>query len=172
MVRSSLLVASGSSWSGPAVAALTMSILALAVSVFALGWQVVSWRRSGARLKVAIRQGLAGFDEGHWFIGVEIRNTGRLATEISNAGFQLSRKESRRQIVDLVDVMGQRITLPRTLEPGATTTIYYDAHRLLATLDNDAVDGVGARAYADTAHGRTHGRRVRLRDMAHNLAGP
>lgn len=169
MDRSSLLVASSSSWSGPAIATLTMSILALTVSLVARGWQIISWRHSGARLHVAARNGFLALDDVRGWIGIEIRNTGRLSTEINQVGFQLSRAENRRQMVQFDDAMGERIVLPRRLDAGATVTIHYDVRGLLELLDSEGVSGVGARA--DTAHGRTRSGRVRLREWAHTLAG-
>lgn len=154
-------------WTGPAILTLCLSVLALLVSVTALGWQVISWRRSGARLHVATKWGNAG---GRWFISIEARNTGRLATEIGQVGFQLSSAEKRRQVVDFEDVLGMPIQLPRTLAPGGTTSVMYAADRLLATLHKEGLTGRGSRPYVDTGAGRTLGRRKRdLHEMALKL---
>lgn len=156
-----------STWTGPAILTLSLSVLALLVSVTALAWQVISWRRSGARLHVATRWGIAG---GRAFISIETRNTGRLATEIDQVGFQMSKAEERRQVVDLTDVVGRPIPLPRTLAPGGTTSVMYGADRLLATLRNEGLTGRDSRPYVDTAAGRTLGRRKQnLHEMARKL---
>jgi len=151
---------STSDWSGPVILTLCISVLALLVSITAIAWQVISWRRSGARLRVVTKQGIVGSPpDGRWFISVDISNTGRLATEISRVGFQLSRADERQQIVDFQDVLGMPITLPRSLAPGASTSVMYDPARLLDTLRGHGLTGKWARPYADTGHGRTLGRR-------------
>lgn len=160
-----------SPWTGPVIFTLCLSVLAVLVSVTALGWQMVSWRRSGARLHVATKWGIAGVPPAaRWFISVEARNTGRLATEIDQVGFQMSKAEERRQIVDFEDVLGMPIQLPRTLAAGGTTSVMYAADRLLATLHNERLTGKGARPYVDTGAGRTLGRHKQdLREMVRKL---
>jgi hypothetical protein len=141
------------------------------VSITVLVWQVISWRRSGARLHVATKWGIAGVPPtARWFISIEARNTGRLATEINQVGFQMAQAEERRQIVDFEDVLGMPIQLPRTLAAGGTTSVMYAADRLLATLHNEGLTGKDARPYVDTGAGRTFGRRKQdLCEMARKL---
>ncbi|RIS78132.1 hypothetical protein [Mycobacteroides abscessus] len=160
-----------SPWTGPVILTLCLSVLALLVSVTALVWQVISWRRSGARLHVATKWGIAGSPPGgRWFISIEARNTGRLATEINQVGFQMSKAEERRQILDFEDVLGMPIQLPRTLAAGGTTSVMYAADRLLATLHNEGLTAKDARPFVDTGAGRTLGRRKQdLQEMARKL---
>lgn len=159
-------------WSGPQVLTLCLSVLALMLSITALAWQVISWRRSGPRLRVVTTQGIVGSPpNGCWFIAVEISNTGRLATEISQVGFQLSRGEKRRHIVDLEDVLGIPIELPRTLAPGASTSVMYAPQRLLEALRDQGLHGKKAHPFASTGTGRTLGRHRRdIGSMAEELA--
>lgn len=155
------------------VLTLCLSVLALMVSTAALGWQVISWHRSGAQLRVVSKWGVAGSPPNpRWFFSIEVSNVGRLASEISQVGFQLPRKESRKQIVDFEDVLGMPITFPRTLAPGASTSVMYAADRLLAVLADEGLTGKRARPYADTASGRVYGRpRRNLRDGSQLLIG-
>lgn len=46
------------------------------------------------------------FHRPRWFSYTEARNTGKLATEINQVGFQMSIAQERRQIVDFEDVLG------------------------------------------------------------------
>lgn len=160
-----------SPWTGPVILTLCLSVLALLVSVTALVWQVISWRRSGARLRVATKWGIAGVPPAaRWFISIEACNIGRLATEINQIGFQMSKSEERQQIVDFEDVLGMPIQLPRTLAAGGTTSVMYAADRLLTTLNHEGLTGKDARPYVDTGAGRTFGRRKQdLREMARKL---
>lgn len=169
MLSSSSTLASP--WTGPVIATLCVATFALMVSLFALGWQIVSWRRSGAQLRVRTTEGFVGVPpEGRWIIGIEISNTGRLATEISQVGFEMARAESRIQIIDFEDALGMRIALPRTVAPGSVTSVLYAVDRMVVTLANEDVTGAGARPYADTAHGRTRGPRINLGEKVHRLS--
>ncbi len=73
------------------------------------------------------------------------RNAGRLATEIDQVGFQMSKAEERRQIVGFKDVLGMPIQLPRTLGAGGTTSVMYAADRVLAMLHSERLTGKDAR---------------------------
>lgn len=160
-----------SPWSWQDITTLCVSVLALLMSAAALGWQVVSWRRSGARLRVVTAQGIVGSPpSGSWFFSVDISNTGRLATEVSGVGFQLARSDNRMQIVDILDVFGMQIALPQTLEPGASMSVRYAPERLAEVLRDQQLSGRRARPFANTGHGRTLGRRRRnIRTMAEAL---
>lgn len=134
---------------------------------------MISWHRSGAQLRVVSKWGVAGSPPNlRWFISIEVSNTGRLATEITQVGFHLPRKESRQQIVDFEDVLGMPIAFPRTLAPGATS-VMYAADRLLAVLTEERLTGKRARPCADTASGRVYGRpRRNPRHSSQLLSGP
>lgn len=94
---------------GPVILTLCVSILALVVSAIALGWQVVSWRRSGPRVRVTSKSGFATSEP---FVSIEITNAGRLATEIRQIAYQLSRLDDRKQVLMLRDVFGNLVTMP------------------------------------------------------------
>lgn len=156
----------GSPWTGPVILTLCVSILALAVSAITLGWQVISWRRSGPRVRVTSKSGFAGTAP---FVSIEITNAGRLATEISQMAFQLSSLDDRNQVVMFRDVLGDLVTMPIPLAPGATVSKLFAASAVLEVLDGNEFAGTEARPYAITGHGRTEGDQFDLRGRVQML---
>lgn len=162
-----------SPWTGPVILTLCFSAVALVLSVVSFGWQVISWRRSGAQMRVVTKWGIAGSPpDGVWFLAVEATNTGRLATEVNQIGFQLSRREKRQTIVLFQDAIGRPITLPIQLPPGASTSVMYRPSDLLEVLRREGLAGKRARPFAATGHGHTLGPRKNLRSMAAELNRP
>lgn len=106
-----------SPWTGPVTLTLCLSVLALTVSVTALIWQMISWKRSGPRVRVSSLMGVAGTVP---FVSVENTNAGRMATEVNQLGFQLSTLDDRQHIVMFRDALGMLVTLPVLLAPGCT----------------------------------------------------
>jgi hypothetical protein len=160
-------------WTGPVILTLCIAVLSFAVSAVALTWQVVSWRRSGPRLAVRTKWGFAGSPpDAVWFISIEVKNSGRLGTEVDHVGFQLSRRQARRQIVAMEDVLGLPIRLPIALAPGASARVMYSVPGLLGALRRERVSGKRARPYVDTGHGRRLGKRIHLGKMLHELNRP
>jgi hypothetical protein len=155
-----------SSWTGPVVLTLCLSVLALLVSITALVWQVISWRRNGPRVRVASKWGFAGATP---FISIEITNAGRMATEVNQLGFQLSEVDDRQHIAMVRDVLRMPVTLPIPLAPGATVSKMYAASDVLEVMQNFELTGTEARPYADTGHGRTEGDQCDLRARAERL---
>jgi hypothetical protein len=155
-----------SPWTGPVILTLCVSVLALVVSAVALGWQVVSWRRSGPRVRVTSKSGFAGTEP---FVSIEITNAGRLATEISQMAFQLSRLDDRKQVLMFRDVLGALVTLPMPLAAGATVSKMFAAGAVLEVLDSNEFAGTEARPYAVTGHGRTEGDQIDLRGRVRML---
>jgi hypothetical protein len=141
------------------------------LSLITLIWQVMSWRRSGARLKVATTWGIFGTPpNGTWFLGITVRNGGRLATEIDQLGYQLPRwRQRRRLVVPTVDALGRPIQLPIPLGPGESTSVMYDVAGTLAGLREAGLSGRRARPFADTGHGRERGKRRNLGKMLEEL---
>jgi hypothetical protein len=162
-----------SPWTWPVILTLCFSAVALVLSVVSFGWQVISWRRSGAQMRVVTKWGIAGTpSDGVWFLAVDATNTGRLATEINQIGFQLSRRDKRHTIVLFQDALGRPITLPIPLAPGASTSVMYRPGDLLEVLRREGLTGKRARPFAATGHGRTTGPRKDLRAMAEELNRP
>lgn len=97
------------------------------LSVVSLGWQIVSWRRSGPRIKVERIQGRGvGHLDPTWFIGVKADNSGRLQTQVQQFGFQLLDGES---ISPTGNYHGNPIRV-MDLPPGGTASLEYDAQEI------------------------------------------
>lgn len=155
-----------SPWTGPVILTLCLSVLALVVSAVALGWQVISWRRSGPRVRVTSKSGFAAAEP---FVSIEITNAGRLATEISQIAFQLSGLDDQNQVLMFRDVLGDLVTMPVPLAPGATVSKMFAAGAVLEVLDTNGFAGTEARPYAITGHGRTEGDQFDLRSRVQML---
>lgn len=151
---------------GPVLLPLCVSILALVVSAIALGWQVISWRRSGPRVRVTSK---SGFTASEPFVSIEIANAGRLATEISQITFQLSRLDDRKQVLMFRDVLGDLVTMPIPLPPGTTVSKMFAAGEVLEVLDTNGFAATETRPYAITGHGRTEGDQIDLRSRVEML---
>ena len=130
-------------WSGPVILTLCLSVLALIVSVTALIWQVVSWRRSGPQVRVSSRVGVADTVP---FVSIEITNAGRMATEVNQLGFQLSALDDRQHIVMFRDALGMLVALPL----GAFLLILL--RQLHATYLASIQSTHGAQAHTDSTH--------------------
>jgi hypothetical protein len=150
----------------PIIVSLATSGLALLVSLAALGWQIVSWRRSGPRVHVCARAGVTAI--GQNCVVLEVTNSGRLATEIETCGFDLP---DGRHLVDLYDFMGQPMQLPTQLAAGGTVSFHYGAERMRIALIEEGTTGQDARAYVKTGHGRVQGHPFHLGKMTAALTG-
>lgn len=137
---------------------LGISGFALVLSVVSLGWQVVSWRRNGPRVKVVRIQGIGpGRPQGVWFIGVEARNSGRLGTQVQQFGFQLP----NHQVITVPeDFMGRPIG-NMDLPPGGTASAMYNARDIRDALAEHRITKK-VRPFVVTGHGRFEGKRVDL----------
>lgn len=155
-----------SPWTGPVILTLCFSVLALVVSAIAPGWQVISWRRSGPRVRVTSKSGFAAADP---FVSIEITNAGRLATEISQIAFQLFRLDDQNAVLMFRDVLGDLVTMPIPLGPGATVSKMFAAGAVLEVQDTNGFAGTEARPYAITGHGRTEGDQFDLRSRVQML---
>lgn len=147
-------------WTGPVIATMCLSVLALTVSVTALIWQVVSWRRSGPQIRVSSRVGVADTVP---FVSIEITNAGRMTTEVNQLGFQLSGLDNRQHIVMFRDALGMQVALPLPLPPGGTVSKMFAAADVVQVIRDCHFFATQARAYAVTGHGRTEGDQFDLR---------
>lgn len=145
--------------------ATSMSGVAIVMSVIALVWQVISWRRSGPGVSVAARAGAAGTGES--VVVIEAKNSGRLATEIQGCGFDLP---SGRQIVRLVDFFGQPLQLPAQLAAGGEVNFHLHAPDVAIPLAAERVTSEGVRAFVRTGHGRINGKPFHLGEVLAALA--
>jgi hypothetical protein len=152
-------------WSGPVVVSTALSALALPVALTSLGWQVLSWRRSGPRVSVTARAAVTGGGDG--LVALEATNSGRLATVVQNCGFDL---RSGRHIVCPFDFLGAKLQLPADLPPGGAVEFLFKASDIWTPLhaEGDAA-GEGVRAYVSTGHGRVRGKAFNLGNMLRML---
>jgi len=101
----------------------TTSAFAFLMSEAALAWQVISWRRSGPRVRVAAINGVGGDpDRLVDFIGIRATNQGRLSTEVTGAGFLLTNNQT---IQAIEDAFGLPIQLTEPLNPGGRVSVLY-----------------------------------------------
>jgi hypothetical protein len=142
---------------------LCISVLALAVSIGVLIWQIISWRRSGPRVRVTRIQGIGGTPDGLWFVGVKAENSGRLGTEIQQFGFRLP---NRQILTALENFIGQPIQLPSALPPGGSASVEYNVLGIRQALNQASHDGKGARPFVQTGHGTFEGDVI---DLGHDV---
>jgi hypothetical protein len=153
-------------WTWPVVLSTSLAAVALVVSVAALGWQVVSWRRSGPRIEVAAR---AAVTPNQRLIVIEAKNSGRLGTEIQTCGFDLP---SGRHIVCPFDFQGVPLALPAQLPAGGKVSFYFRPDDVLQPLTGEGVTGENTRVYVATGHGRFRGEPFHLGEMLKPLIQP
>lgn len=146
-------------WTWPIVLTLCISVLALCVAGGSLWWQIRSWRRSGPRVTVAARS--AATPEGGCIV-IEATNSGRMATEIGNCGFDLP---NGRHIQNPMSFFGVPHALPAQLAVGGKVSFYYSPEGLQVPLVGEGLTGEDVRPYAETGHGRIKGPAVHLGKM-------
>jgi hypothetical protein len=153
------------SWNDPNVVrssevlTLVLSLLALGVSGASLTWKIISWRRSGARVKVKPTSGIGGAPPGVWFVGIQATNRGRLGTQIEQFGFQLP---NGRHMQNIYDFLGQSVQFPIPLGPGARATMTYAADHIREALREQGLSGKKVRPYVTTGHRHIEGKRTHL----------
>jgi len=162
-------------WTGPVVLTLCIAAAALLAALGSLIWQVISWRRSGAPLRVETGWGTVATSQGtgRLVLGINVHNVGRIPTVVSQIGFQMPRWRQRRQLlVPTADVYGRPLQHPIPLGPGETTSIYLNVADTLAGLRGAGLSGRRARPFATTGHGRTYGERRNIGEMLETLDRP
>jgi hypothetical protein len=147
-------------WTWPVVLSTALASVALVVAIGTLAWQIVSWRRSGPRVKVTARPAVTA--DGGRLIVIEAVNSGRLGTEIQGCGFDLP---SGTQIVCPYNFWGRVLQWPKGLGPGSTVDFHFKPRDVLEPLIGERVTGDGTRAYVRTGHGRVRGKPFHLGEM-------
>jgi hypothetical protein len=145
-------------WTGPVTLTLVLSVLALLMSGLSLGWQIISWRRSGPRVKVKTINGVGGIPVVD-FVGIQATNEGRLSTEVTSFGFLLANNQT---IQAIQDAFGMPVQLPQTLNPGGQASIHYSTEGLHSGMQQAGNSGAAARPYVETGHGRIFGPKIHL----------
>lgn len=149
-------------WAGPEVGALVAAIIALTLSASSIGWQVVSWFRSGARLRVrvevAARLGLPRH-AGRWLLAIRAANAGRGNTVISEVGFRLPTGET---LIAQQSDHEDNVSLPKTIEPGGILLYKIPGGRVSReVLDLVVTEPTELKPYVLTGHGRELGKWIR-----------
>jgi hypothetical protein len=81
-------------WEGQEIATFWIAIGGVILGVTSLGWQVWTWRRSGALVRVTAGQSLPLYDTptgqaaGQWHVAVTAVNKGRGPTTVTGWGFE------------------------------------------------------------------------------------
>ena len=162
------------------LAALLVACLSLVVASLALGWQVAAWHMDGPRVRLRLKQGLAGnggvasstvgrggqlrdmrtMREQGWrgpdLVGVEVTNLGRSRVQVKNTSIGL-----RRGGMSASFPGGNPWSppLPHWIEPGTTETWYVelDAAATLVNTTRDVVDksAGGVHMTVELGNGRT-----------------
>lgn len=106
------------------ITTLVIAVVALALSVAALVWQIVSWWLTGAIVKVATRLavGVGPMIGGVKMIAIDVRNVGRSPVSIEQWGLSLPAAKMQLVIPAPLPWMGP--TVPLTLEGGHSKTWY------------------------------------------------
>ncbi|WP_158852818.1 hypothetical protein [Saccharothrix deserti] len=103
--------------------------VALAVSLLSLGWQIISWVRSGARIIVKSADEFIFAEPKRRRIVVVVTNVGRMATTVQQVGLKASNTAVKQGKVMPSDVSvgpGERDELPKRLEAGEELIIRFD----------------------------------------------
>lgn len=102
--------------------ALIVSIIALAVALASLSWQINSWRRSGPVVSVSTSNAFPTYGDriGAHHAAVTVRNTGRAPVQVTRWSLAAP---GGRKLVDLAP-LNFSTPLPHTLANGAEASFY------------------------------------------------
>lgn len=146
-------------WTGPVIAALVLSVLALLVSISSILWQIYSWRRTGPRVTVRAQHAFLAPYAGDLvpMVSITATNKGRSSTQVQGFGFRVKGKS------DLVSPASYLapLDLPADLSVGGEVTYYY--YDPAALVRESREKGLGRlRPFVRTGHGRTYGKPLKL----------
>ncbi|GAB3081232.1 hypothetical protein [Micromonospora schwarzwaldensis] len=91
-----------------------LSVIAIVMSSITLTWQIISWRRTGAVVKVTAKLGFVPGLDGN-FVVIEASNSGRTAVTVTGYGLKCPDGGNLIQF-DRVPLSAE---IPHRLEPGA-----------------------------------------------------
>ena len=118
------------------------------LSVVAVVWQVLSWRLTGAVVKVDTRRGFlvtgtgaAGAD----IISVVVRNVGRSPVEVGRCGLKMP-DGSTMIVPNALDWQGPKY--PHTLDGGHSATWYFDLDEVRLDLRKNGLKSAEVRGVA------------------------
>ena len=105
-----------------------LSVVAIVMSSITLTWQIVSWRRTGAVVKVTAKLGFVPGLDG-MFVVIEASNSGRTAVTVTGYGL---RHPNNHDLIQL-DRVPLSAELPHRLEPGAEASWLMPMENVKAT---------------------------------------
>lgn len=130
------------------------SLIAIVLSVAALGFQVRTWRQSGPIVEVTACQGLPvtpGAGAGDWHLNVTAINKGRSPVTVNNFGLKLPDK---RQMA-ILQRAPWSASLPHRLEPGSSAAWYIDTEAIKQSCAAEGVRHQDLTAFVTLGDGRT-----------------
>jgi hypothetical protein len=146
-------------WTGPTVLSLCFSLLALCASAVSISWQVYSWRRSGARVKVTASHGFTvGPMPGDDLVFITAVNSGRANTIVRQFGFKLPDKKT---LIEFESYL-QPVKLPADLAPGGEVSFWYSRARLQAAAAEHKLQASDMRPFVRSGHGEIVGRALKF----------
>jgi hypothetical protein len=130
-----------------------LSIMAIVVSCASLGWQVVSWRQSGAVVTVTARTAMPTYGDrvGDPHVQVTAANKGRSPVTVKNWGLKLP--DDRHMAI--MDHAPWSAPLPHRLEPGADASWYVLTKAIVESCQHNGIRYQDLIAYVDLGDGRT-----------------
>lgn len=128
-----------------------LSIIAIVMSTVSLGWQIISWRRTGALVRVTVHQALT-VDDGVWCTNVTARNSGRTAVSVTNWGYQLPGRKAGN--IFATRPLPISPALPHRLEAGAEASFYMETDAIQQVCKEKGLRYERVRAWVDLGDGR------------------
>lgn len=138
--------------------ALVLGVVGTGLSVVSLGWQVYSWRFSGAKLQVCFRWAYLP-PEMTELLAIEVTNRGRASTVLSGV---TTRLPNGKQMLLLEDALHQ-VQFPYEIRPGEAISVRYQPKAIERTLQNVGLPGdTELTPVACCGHGDVRGKPIRL----------
>jgi hypothetical protein len=152
-----------------AVAALILGIIGAVTGVAALGWQVITWRRSGAVISVTAFQAFPTYADrmGEAHVNVSARNSGRSPVTVNGWGLRLP--DGRAMVV--ANPAPWSSALPHRLEPGADGSWYVPTVEVARFCAEHGTRQQDMIAFVNLADGRTINAKERGIGLAYEYEG-
>jgi hypothetical protein len=130
-----------------------LSITAIVVSGASLGWQVLTWRQSGAVVKVTATQAIPTYDHGigNPHVQITAANKGRSAVSVQSWGLKLP--DDRH--LAILEWAPWSASCPHRLEAGAAASWYVLTEAITESSKHNGVRYQDLIAYVSLGDGRT-----------------
>ncbi|AGL20931.1 hypothetical protein [Actinoplanes sp. N902-109] len=127
-----------------------LSVVAIGMSSIALTWQIVSWRRTGAVVKVVAKRGFVPGLDG-MFVVIEASNSGRTAVTVTGYGL---RSPGGNNLIQL-DRLPLSAEIPHRLESGAEVSWLMPMGNVQQTCAEQGIRHQDLVAWVRLGNGRT-----------------